>query len=336
MSEIPKIARARLERQSAGAGSHPDADQMTAFLERSLGAQEREQVLDHLARCAVCREVVAVTLTSGPEEAARATRPAREFRWFEWQSLRWAAVAATFVIAVSLVFQTYRQSPETYSTDMAQTKSVAAPPAPATTPAEAAKPVEAAPGDEAQLRADASAKEKAPSSSTVAVLRDQEAESVSGPSKLDAVSRAKTGAKTGELAAASGAGGLVAGGRMPVGRMEDTMKVGKEGKAEVGDTSASNVAASPSAPTVAAGSMRGPAMQQQAGALAQQAPAAPPAAREELSRQAAAEPSRAAADQAEPAKVTAQNEIVSVETGEKDADKRARNVAPADGFTESR
>lgn len=330
MSEIPKIARARLEQQAAGAGNHPDADQLTAFVERSLGQREREQVLEHLSRCAPCREVVAVSLPL--EEAARATQPAREFRWFEWQTLRWAAVAATFVIAVSLVFQMYREAPATDSRETAQNQPVATP-APATaepkqaTPAET-KQTEAGYADEAQPRQQApAAKEKAPSSSTVAVLRDQEAEVARGPSKLDSVNRARTGQKFGELAGASG------------GRMDDSKKLGSEGKAETGNGTLANKPASP-APAMAAASKRGPAAptaQQQAAGLAQQAPPSPPATREEVQRQAAAEPaSRAAADQAEAGKVTGQNEIVSAENAEKDADKRARNAAPAGGFAASR
>ena len=132
MSEIPKIARERLAQGAAGAGSHPDADQLTAFVERSLGTQEREQVLEHLAHCAACREVVAVALPP-PEEAARAAAPA--FRWLQWPAwggLRWAAVAATLVIAVTLVFQSYREAPQTLSSETAQSRPVAA-----TAPAEA-------------------------------------------------------------------------------------------------------------------------------------------------------------------------------------------------------
>jgi len=322
VSEIPKIARARLEQQSAGAGSHPDADQMTAFVERSLGAREREQVLEHLARCADCREVVMLALP--PEEAARLAEATPRFRWFEWQSLRWAAVAATFVIAVSLVFQSYRETPARYSSDTAQNRPLAAI---APSPEEAGKPAEAARADETQPPAATSAaKEKAPSSSTVAVLRDQEAGVARGPSKLDAVTPARTGPKSGEIAAASGAGG----------RMDDSKKLGSEGKLE---TSGGTLAAA--APAMAAGSKRGPsapAPQQQMAGLAQQpAPASPPATVKELHRQAAAEPaSRAAADRAEAAKVTSQNEVASVESLEKDADQPARNAAPAGGFTESR
>jgi hypothetical protein len=333
VSEIPKIARARLEQQSAGAGSHPDADQMTAFLERSLGAREREQVLEHLARCAGCREVVALALPP-EEEAARAAQPAPEFQWFGWQTLRWAAVAATFVIAVSLIFQTYQKAPETSSRETAENPPVAAPAA-----TEAAKPAEAAPADETQPRQEATAaKEKAPSapsSSTVAVLRDQETEVARGPSKLDSVTHAKTGQKSGELAA-GGVGGGISGGRM-----DDSKKLGSEGKVEAANGRLAAKAAVP-APAMAAESKRGPAapasQQQQVAGLAQQAPPSPPAAREELQRQAAAEPAaRAAADQAEAAKVTSQNEIVAVESVEKDADKHARNAAaPAGAFGESR
>jgi len=338
VSEIPKIARARLEQQSAGAGSHPDADQMTAFVERSLGAREREQVLEHLARCAGCREVVAVTLPSPPEEATRATQPAREFQWFGWQSLRWAAVAATFVIAVSLIFQTYQKAPETSSRETAENRPVAALAA-----TEVAKQAAPARADETQPRQEATAaKEKAPSapsSSTVAV-RDQETEVARGPSKLDSVTHAKTGQKSGELVA-GGRGGAIGGG-IARGRMDDSKKLGSEGKMKV-ETGGGTLAVKPAAPApaMAAESKRGPAApaaQQQVVGLAQQVPPSPPAAREELQRQAVAEPaSRAAADQTEAAKVTSQNEIVAVESVEKDANKRARNAAaPAGAFAEPR
>ena len=336
MSEIPKIARARLEQQAAGAGSHPDADQMTAFLERSLGAREREQVLEHLSRCAPCRELVAVALP--PEEAARVAEAAPRFRWFEWRTLRWAAVAATFVIAVSLVFQTYRETPARDSSETAQNQPVAAT-APAAAPSVAkqtapaeTKQTEAGYADKIQPRQEAGAvKEKAPSSSTVAVLRDQQTEAARGPSKLDSVTHSKTGQKTGEGA---GVGGGFAGGRL-----DDSKKLGREGKAE---TSNGTLASKPAAraPAMAAESKRGPAVpaaQQQVAGLAQQAPPSPSATREEVQRPAVAEPaSRAAADRAEAAKVTGQNEIMNAEGAEKDADQRARNAAPAGGFTESR
>ena len=331
MSEIPKIARARLAQQAAGAGNHPDADQMTAFVERSLGAREREQVLEHLARCADCREVVAVALPLPSEEAAGVPQPAPGFRWLEWQTLRWAAVAATFVIAATLVFQTYRTAPLTYSTDRAQNQPVAVP-----APAEA-KQAEPAKVDEIQTAAPdvAGAKAKAPSSSTVAAARDQEAEVARGPSKLGAVTRAKTEQPAGALGGVSG------------GRLDDYKKL-DGGKTQtgsgVGVGGGVMAKAAPSAPALAEprhGPAAPAAQQQQVAGLAQQAPPSPAPTREELHGQpVAAAESRSTADRAESAKVQSQNEIVSVEGTEKDADKRARNAAPAakpaEGYEESR
>ena len=43
-------------------GRHPDADQISAFVESALPAYEREQVLDHLAVCTECRAIVALSL----------------------------------------------------------------------------------------------------------------------------------------------------------------------------------------------------------------------------------------------------------------------------------
>ncbi|MGH9668683.1 MAG: YCF48-related protein, partial [Terriglobales bacterium] len=303
--------------QAAGAGSHPDADQLTAFQERSLGAREREQVLEHLARCAHCREVV--TLALPPEEAARAAAPG--FRWLQWPSLRWAAVAATFVIAVTLMFRSYREAPETFSSETARNRPVTA-----TAPAQA-KQAEPARTEEAQPPAQGlpEGKEKAPSSSTVAASRDQEAEVARGPSKLDSVTRAKTGQKSGELAGVSG------------GRMDDYKKLEGVGKVETGGgTLAGKPAASAPAPVVTAQARRGPAAsaaQQQVAGLAQQAPPSPPATKEELHGQpVVAAESRAAADQVASVEVAGRNEVAALE---KDSDKRARNAAPARGYEES-
>ena len=63
MQDVPKIVRARLQRESpAAADPHPDADLLTAFAEQSLTAREQEPMLEHLARCGECREVVALAL----------------------------------------------------------------------------------------------------------------------------------------------------------------------------------------------------------------------------------------------------------------------------------
>jgi hypothetical protein len=55
----------------AAQGVHPDADQLSAFLEQALPAHEREVVLAHLALCRDCRAMVALALPA-IEEAERA------------------------------------------------------------------------------------------------------------------------------------------------------------------------------------------------------------------------------------------------------------------------
>jgi len=120
MTEVPKIVYDRL-RAASPERAHPDADLLTAFAEQALSGVERDGVLQHLALCGDCREVVALALpaadmVSAPiaagTEAVRAAKiPSKaERNWltsgtFAWPSLRWAALAAgvTVVAAVLLL-----------------------------------------------------------------------------------------------------------------------------------------------------------------------------------------------------------------------------------------
>src|SRR6266436_9420550 len=61
MTEVPKIVYDRL-RAALPEQAHPDADLLTAFAEQALSATERDGVLQHLALCGDCREVVALAL----------------------------------------------------------------------------------------------------------------------------------------------------------------------------------------------------------------------------------------------------------------------------------
>src|SRR5690242_18898281 len=61
MSQLPKIVRDRLAGAPAAAvQNHPDPDLLTVFVEGSVGAREREQIVSHLAGCSECRDVVAL------------------------------------------------------------------------------------------------------------------------------------------------------------------------------------------------------------------------------------------------------------------------------------
>ncbi len=106
MEQILKVVRDRLQAAAPEVGDHPDPDLLTAFAEQLLGVPERARVLEHLAQCAGCREVLSL---AAPElvsvEGAAATRTSG---WFRWPVLRWAAVAACVVVvgtAVTLHFE---------------------------------------------------------------------------------------------------------------------------------------------------------------------------------------------------------------------------------------
>jgi hypothetical protein len=109
MKNLPKIVPARLQWPTATAESHPDADLLTAFAERSVAERERVRVVDHLARCADCREVVALALP--PEIEAPIVGGTN---WFAWPTLRksvprWALVAAGILVIASFGTVQYRR-----------------------------------------------------------------------------------------------------------------------------------------------------------------------------------------------------------------------------------
>lgn len=104
MAEVPNIALQRL--QVAKADAHPDPDVINAFIDMTLQPREREQLLAHLARCADCREIAALSL---PEmELSMAVAPLKAgSSWLRWPALRWAAVAACAVIVGTAVTLRY-------------------------------------------------------------------------------------------------------------------------------------------------------------------------------------------------------------------------------------
>src|ERR1051326_4272919 len=99
MQSVPKIVRDRLQ-ATTPAVNHPDADLLTAFAEQSLPVEERASVLEHLARCGDCRDVVALALPS-TESVQASARPVRS-AWFTWPVLRWGFVAAGVVLVASI------------------------------------------------------------------------------------------------------------------------------------------------------------------------------------------------------------------------------------------
>src|SRR5947208_2794464 len=83
-------------------GQHPDADQLTAFVEQALPPHEREQTLAHLATCADCRTIVALSLP--PLEESPAPQPAPVRRpWFTTWHLAWPTAAAFAALAFVII-----------------------------------------------------------------------------------------------------------------------------------------------------------------------------------------------------------------------------------------
>src|SRR5437763_10510257 len=103
MQNVPKIVRDRLQRPgSVVAESHPDADLLTAFAERSLAAGEREHVLRHLAQCDDCREIIHLALPASEVAALNSFRSPTQAGWLRWPALRWGAVAAGILAVTSV------------------------------------------------------------------------------------------------------------------------------------------------------------------------------------------------------------------------------------------
>jgi hypothetical protein len=105
MAEIPKIVGRRLQAM-AKLEDHPDANLLTAFVERSLGKRERVYVLEHLSQCTNCREIV--LLSAAQPEIAVAVAPARS-GWSSWPVLRRGALAACVVVVGAVVTLRQRQ-----------------------------------------------------------------------------------------------------------------------------------------------------------------------------------------------------------------------------------
>src|SRR3984957_9854638 len=108
MQDVPKIVQKRLQ-ETAGAEAHPDGDFLTAFAEQSLRESERTGVMEHLARCGDCREVVALALPAHEAVAVPATSMPSRRGWFSWPVLRWSVAIAGIIAIASFGILQYRQ-----------------------------------------------------------------------------------------------------------------------------------------------------------------------------------------------------------------------------------
>ncbi len=185
MKELPKIVRTRLGREARQnaealrAGSHPDANLLSAFIEHALSERERTTVLTHLADCAQCRELVALAFPTPDVQAAFEERPdsnrAQSPRWLgwpqwlPWSALRWGVLAASVGIVMVGAFRTgilkWPAAQNTARTTVAENRrasSVLAPSSAAGPPPAAVAPTELAESKGATRMADSLKPAEAP------------------------------------------------------------------------------------------------------------------------------------------------------------------------------
>ena len=151
MPELPNLLRQRLAvTENGSAPVHPDADTLTAYVEKSLPVAERQTVVMHLSVCKPCREVVALSQPEIPELATQTViKPAPASGWRRLFTPAFglaASVAAMAVIAV-LVLQLPQRSPQPSAQNTQQAK--VTPLQDQSTPAEEKKSLPAQPENEA-------------------------------------------------------------------------------------------------------------------------------------------------------------------------------------------
>src|SRR5713226_900561 len=99
MEQLPKIVQRGLQ-ATAKPGVHPNPDLLAGFAEKSLTDRERVLVLQHLAECADCRDVVSLAM---PEIELAPSPSPKESSWLSWPALRWGALAACVVVVSAAV-----------------------------------------------------------------------------------------------------------------------------------------------------------------------------------------------------------------------------------------
>jgi len=169
-SDFQNRLRKNLERPAPT--QHPAPDVLNAYVEHALTPPEERQVVEHLAACSECREVVylASEAVEEPVEqlvaaaaaapAPAPTPPSRRFRWWTWA----LPVAAVLVVASVVLVLNPRLSKKPAFDQYAQSKQPEPQPEPKTAPA----PTADAPAKEAPV-----ATLTAPSTDAVAGKRRQ-------------------------------------------------------------------------------------------------------------------------------------------------------------------
>ena len=102
MQEISNSLRQRLGARPQPQ-THPDPDTLSAYVEQVLSPAERVRIIEHLADCRDCREVVALSLPQlEPQQPVLQVAP--RSRWWA-PAYRWATLAAAVAVATTLIVE---------------------------------------------------------------------------------------------------------------------------------------------------------------------------------------------------------------------------------------
>lgn len=106
MQDVSKIVVKRLQ-EMALANPHPEPELLAAFAEQALDQSERSLVLDHLARCAECRQIVELALPEAEPERVSGSG----FIWprLSLPVLRWGLGTAAVLALISVAVLRYEQ-----------------------------------------------------------------------------------------------------------------------------------------------------------------------------------------------------------------------------------
>lgn len=116
---LPQFVRDQMAReQRAGAEMHPDADVLTAFCEGTLTEGERARVMEHVAVCGDCREVIFLSSPEAVEPVPVQTIPASKVNW--WRRLMPAAAAVAAIVVVGSAILLNHSRVETSKANVAE------------------------------------------------------------------------------------------------------------------------------------------------------------------------------------------------------------------------
>src|SRR5205085_3314299 len=101
MEQLSKLIRQRLRATAKDGGSHPEPNLLAAFADKALAKTERVRVLEHLARCVDCRDIV--SLATPEFETSGAVTAAPSSGWLRGPILRWGTLAASVAVVTVAV-----------------------------------------------------------------------------------------------------------------------------------------------------------------------------------------------------------------------------------------